>query len=147
MPKGRPLQPLSIGEEQRRQLLWWSRRHKTAQALAMRARIILLAAGGLSNSAIAGQVSTTLETVGKWRRRFLEGGLDSLLDEPRPGTSRKLGDEDIEGVLALTLESRPAAATHWSTRSMAAETGFSRASIHRIWRAFALAPQRRRPSS
>jgi len=108
----------------------------------MRARIVLLAADGLSNTAIAQQVSTTLQTVGKWRRRFLEGGTDSLLDEPRPGTSRKLGDEDIERVLALTLESKPADATHWSTRSMAAETGFSRASIHRIWRAFALAPQR-----
>jgi len=142
MPKGRPLPPLSLGEEQRQQLICWSRRRKTAQALAMRARIVLLAADGLSNTAIAQQVSTTLQTVGKWRRRFLEGGTDSLLDEPRPGTSRKLGDEDIERVLALTLESKPADATHWSTRSMAAETGFSRASIHRIWRAFALAPQR-----
>ena len=142
MPMGRPLPPLSIGQEQRQQLVSWSRRRKTAQALAMRARIVLLAAEGLSNTAIAQQVSTTLQTVGKWRRRFLEGGIDSLLDETRPGTSRKLGDEDIERVLTLTLESRPDDATHWSTRSMAAKTGFSRASIHRIWRAFALAPQR-----
>jgi len=142
MPKGRPLPPLSIAEEQRPQLIAWSRRRKTAQALAMRARIVLLAAEGLNNTAIASQVSATIHTVGKWRRRFLDGGIDSLLDEPRPGTPRKLSDQDIERVLSLTLESRPVDATHWSTRSMAAQTGFSRASIHRIWRAFALAPHR-----
>jgi DNA-binding NarL/FixJ family response regulator len=78
MPMGRPLPPLSIGQEQRKQLVSWSRRPKTAQALAMRARIVLLAAEGLSNTAIAQQVSTTLQTVGKWRRRFREGGIDSL---------------------------------------------------------------------
>jgi hypothetical protein len=72
----------------------------------------------------------------------LDNGIDGLLDEPRPGTSRKLSDEDVERVLALTLESKPADATHWSTRSLAQRTGFSRASIHRIWRAFALAPHR-----
>ena len=142
MAQGRPLPPLSIGEEQRQQLISWGRRRKTAQALALRARTVLLAADGLSNTAIAQRVSATLRTVGKWRRRFLEGGIDSLLDAPRPGASRKLGDEDIERVHAPTLESRPDDATHWSTRSMAARTGFSRASIHRIWRAFALAPQR-----
>jgi len=142
MPRGRPIAPLSLAEGQRKQLISWSRRRKTAQALAMRARIVLWAAEGMSNTAIAQHLPATLQTVGKWRRRFLENGIDGLLDEPRPGTSRKLGDENIERVLALTLESRPANATHWSTRSMAAETGLSRASIHRIWRAFALAPHR-----
>ncbi len=100
--KGRPLPPLLMGEEQRRQLISWSRRRKTAQALAMRARIGLLAAEGLSNTVIAQQVSATLQTVGKWRRRFLDGGIDSLLDEARPGTSRKLGDADIEHVQPRT---------------------------------------------
>jgi transposase len=142
MPKGRPLSLLSIAEADRKQLVSWSRRSKTAQALAMRARIVLLAADGVSNTAIAAQLSTTLHTTGKWRQRFLDGGVDGLLDEPRPGTSRKLGDEDVERVLTLTLESRPDDATHWSTRSMAQRTGLSRASIHRIWRAFALAPHR-----
>jgi transposase len=142
MPKGRPLAPLSIAGEERKQLLSWSRRRTTAQALALRARIILLASDGLSNTAIARQVSTTLHTVGKWRQRFLDSGIDGLLDEQRPGTSRKLRDEEIERVLTLTLESRPADATHWSTRSLAQQTGLSRASIHRIWRAFALAPHR-----
>ena len=130
MPLGRPLSPLSIGQEQRQQLVSWSRRRKTAQALAMRARIVLLAAEGLSNTAIAQQVSTTLQTVGKWRRRFLEGGIDSLLDEARPGTSRKLGDEDIERVLALTLESRPDDATHWTV----ALSAIWRKSLGALWR-------------
>src|SRR5271156_1238714 len=142
MPRGRPIAPLSLAEGQRKQLISWSRRRKTAQALAMRARIVLWAAEGMSNTAIAQHLPATLQTGGKWRRRFLENGPHGLPEEPRPGTSRKLGDENIERVLALTLESRPANATHWSTRSMAAETGLSRASIHRIWRAFALAPHR-----
>jgi transposase len=80
--------------------------------------------------------------VGKWRQRYLDHGVDGLLDEPRPDTSRKLADKDVERVLALTLESTPADATHWSTRSLAKKTGLSRASIHRIWRAFSLAPHR-----
>ena len=142
MPKGRPLTPLSISAGDRAQLVAWSRRPKTAQALAMRSRIVLLSGDGLSNSAIASQLHTMPHTVGKWRRRYLESGLDGLLDEPRPGTSRKLRDQEVERVLALTLESTPADSTHWSTRSMARRTGLSRASIHRIWQAFSLAPHR-----
>lgn len=142
MPKGRPLPWLSIAVEERQQLVSWSRRPKTAQALAMRARIVLLAADGLSNTAIARPLSTTPHTVGKWRRRYLAAGVDGLLDEPRPGTPRKLSDEEVERVLTLTLQATPADATHWSTRSLAKWTGLSRASIHRIWRAFSLAPHR-----
>jgi len=142
MRKGRPLTPLSVTVEDRAQLVAWSKRPKTAQALAMRSRIVLLAAGGLSNTVIAGQLHTMQHTVGKWRRRYLESGLDGLLDEPRPGTSHKLSDRDVESVLALTLESTPADATHWSTRSMAKRVGLSRNSIHRIWQAFFLAPHR-----
>jgi len=142
MRKGRPLTPLLLAFGDRAQLVTWSKRPKTAQALAMRARIVLLAADGLSNTAIAGQLHTMQHTVGKWRRRYLESGLDGLVDEPRPGTSNKLSDQDVERVLALTLESAPADATHWSTRSMAKRAGLSRASIHRIWQAFSLAPHR-----
>jgi transposase len=142
MRTGRPLAPLSVTVEDRAQLAAWSRRPKTAQALAMRSRIILLAADGLSNKVIASELHTMQHTVSKWRRRYLESGLDGLLDEPRPGTSHKLSDSDIERVLALTLESTPADATHWSTRSMAKRSGLSRNSIHRIWQAFALAPHR-----
>ena len=139
---GRPLTPLTITRDEEEQLLAWSRRPKTAQALAMRSRVVLLAAHGNSNTAIARQLAITLPTVGKWRQRYLDQGLDGLVDEPRPGTSRKLSDKDVERVLALTLESTPSDATHWSTRSLAKRTGLSRASIHRIWRAFSLAPHR-----
>jgi len=117
MLKGRPLSPLSVAAQDRKQLICWSRRRTTAQALAMRARIVLLAADGWSNTAVAKQLSTTQHTVGKWRQRFLANGVDGLLDEQRPGTSRKLSDEDVERVLTLTLESRPAGQTHRRHRS------------------------------
>ena len=110
--------------------------------LALRACIVLLCAAGNSNTEVAAEMRITKQTVGKWRSRFVDKRLDGLLDEPRPGTPRKLSDADVERVLALTLESAPAAATHWSTRSLAAASGLSRASIHRIWRAFALQPHR-----
>lgn len=139
---GRPLIPLTLAGEDQAQLQTWSKRPKTAQALAMRSRVVLLAAEGQSNTQIASGLGVTLQTVGKWRQRYLEQGVDGLLDEPRPGTSRKLSDRDVERVLALTLESTPSDATHWSTRSMAAQAGLSRASIHRIWQAFSLAPHR-----
>src|ERR1039457_1214198 len=139
---GRPLAIVAISVEQREELENWSRRPKTAQALAMRSRIVLLAANGSNNTSIARQLSTTVQTVGKWRRRFLASGCDGLLDEPRPGTSRKLSDKQVELVLARTLESQPEAATHWSTRDMAKACGLSQSSISRIWRAFSLAPHR-----
>jgi transposase len=139
---GRPLIPLSIGNDDQVQLHSWSRRPKSAQALAMRSRVILLAAQGQSNTQIASQLGSTLKTVGKWRQRYLDQGLDGLLDEPRPGTSRKLSDRDVERVLARTLESQPEAATHWSTRDMARACALSQSSISRIWRAFSLAPHR-----
>ena len=108
----------------------------------MRSRAVLHAAAGSGNTAIAQPSGVALQTVGKWRQRYLDQGLDGLLDEPRPGTSRKLSDKDVERVLALTLESAPPDATHWSTRSLARKAGLSRASIRRIWRAFSLAPHR-----
>src|SRR5271155_37077 len=126
---GRPLIPLSIKAEDQAQLVAWSKRPKTAQALALRSRIVLLAADGLSNTEIARRQGCSLPTAGKWRQRFLDGGVDGLLDEPRPGTPRKLGDKQIEQVLSRTLESRPEAATHWSTRDMAKATGLSQSTI------------------
>ncbi len=116
---GRPLLPLSIKGEDRVQLQAWIKRPKTAQAVAMCSRIILLTADGSSNTSIAQQLSVMLQTVGKWRQRYLDQGVDGLLDEPRSGTLRKLADKDVERVLALTLDSTPADAMHWSTRSLA----------------------------
>jgi transposase len=108
----------------------------------MRSRIVLLAAAGQGNAAIAQQLATRAHTVGKWRRRFLEFGVDGLLDEPRPGTPRKLSDTQVEQVLTRTLESQPEAATHWSTRDMAKACGLSQSTVSRIWRAFSLQPHR-----
>src|ERR1700692_4229947 len=142
MPKGRPVALVTVTAEQRNHLESWSKRPKTAQALAMRSRIVLLAAAGQSNTAIARQLTTRPHTVGKWRRRFVEQGVDGLLDEPRPGTPRKLSDQQVEKVIARTLESQPEAATHWSTRDMAKACGLSQSTISRIWRAFSLAPHR-----
>ncbi len=142
MLPGPRLKPLAISPEDQAQLTAWSRRPKTAQALAVRARIVLLASQGVSNSDIARRLPATLRTVGKWRQRYLDLGLDGLLDKPRPGTPRKLSDAQVERVLTCTLERQPAAATHWSTRDMAKTCGLSQSSISRIWRAFSLAPHR-----
>lgn len=142
MRKGRPIAELKLTREQRQTLEEWTRRPKTAQALALRARIILACAKGQTNTDVAREFGVTKQMVGKWRRRFLEKGNDGLLDEPRPGTPRRLSDADVERVLAMTLESTPEDATHWSTRAMAEATGLSHMSVHRIWQAFALAPHR-----
>jgi transposase len=104
--------------------------------------VILLCAAGHSNTETAAELHLTIQTVGKWRQRFIEKRLDGLLDEPRPGTPRKLSEADVDRVLGLTLESAPSHAAQWSTRSLAEASGLSRASVHRIWRAFSLQPHR-----
>jgi transposase len=142
MAKGRPLTELTLSGEDRDTLTRWVRRPKTAQALAQRARIMLSAAEGRSNTAVAADLGVTARTVGKWRRRYLEQGPDGLLDEPRPGAPRTVTDDLVEAVIVKTLESKPTDATHWSTRSMAKEMGMSQGSISRIWRAFGLQPHR-----
>ena len=128
--------------EQREELERWLRRQKTAQSLALRARIVLESAKGKSDQAVAVQLGTTRVTVGKWRRRFLKRGCDGLFDEPRPGAPRKISDEAVERVVVRTLETLPKGATQWSTRSMAKECGLSFATVARIWRAFGLKPHR-----
>jgi len=142
MPIGRPLTPLALTAADRTTLEQWTRRRTTAQALAMRARIILRAATGQSNTVTARELRLTKATVGKWRARFVRDGLQGLLDEPRPGVPRQIGDAQVEAVITRTLESTPRDATHWSTRSMAAATGLSQSAVSRIWRAFALQPHR-----
>jgi transposase len=142
MRRGRQLAPLSVTAEERESLERWTRRLKTGQALAQRARIILESASGKSNTEIARRLRITKQMVGKWRTRFLAKRLDGLLDESRPGTPRRLSDAEVERVLTMTLESTPKNATHWSTRSLAAACGLSRSSVHRVWQAFALAPHR-----
>lgn len=142
MRLGRPLQPVLLTLEERTTLEGWATRRSTAQALALRARIVLQAAAGDSNTVIARHERVTRPTVGKWRGRFLRQRLAGLLDEPRPGVPRKITDSDVDTVITKTLESAPPDATHWSTRSMAEATGFSQSAISRIGRAFALQPHR-----
>ncbi len=139
---GPQLKPLKLNPAERESLQSWARRRKSAQALAQRARAILLAADGLNNTVVAAQLGWARRTVGKWRQRFLDKGLDGLLDEPRPGTPRRVSDDEVERVITLTLESTPPDATHWSTRSMAKTCGLSHSSVQRIWKAFALQPHR-----
>jgi transposase len=134
--------PLTLTAEERDTLERWTRRRTTAQAVALRARIVLASAAGKTNTAIAREARVKKQTVGKWRGRFLAKRLDGLLDEPRPGAPRKITDADVERVVTLTLESTPRDATHWSTRSMAAKAGLSQTAISRIWRAFSLQPHR-----
>jgi transposase len=129
-----------LSDVEREVLERWARRPKSAQALALRCRIVLAAAGGESSKAIAGRLGCNRSTVGRWRGRFAERGLDGLHDEPRPGKPRSIGDDDVERVIVKTLEEQPPNATHWSTRSMAAATGMSQTAVSRIWRAFGLKP-------
>jgi transposase len=142
MRLGRPKPALLLTKGERDALRAWTRQPKCPQALALRARVILLCAAGRSNTETAAELHLTIQTVGKWRQRFIEKRLDGLLDEPRPGTPRKLSEADVDRVLVLTLESAPSHAAHWSTRSLAEASGLSRASVHRIWRAFSLQPHR-----
>ena len=122
---GRPLCPLVLSEEERAELSALARRRKTAQALAMRARIVLLAGEGIGNKEVAAKLGIDQTTVGKWRRRFGAERLDGLRDEPRCGAPRSVDDARVEAVIVRTLESLPDGATHWSSRGMARASGVS----------------------
>jgi len=139
---GRPKTELVLSDDERAQLGRWARRAKSAQALALRSRIVLACADGESNTAVAARVGCSAPTVGKWRSRFVERRLDGLIDEPRPGRPPTVTAEQVEDVVVSTLESTPANATHWSRAKMARRSGLSRSTIGRIWRAFDLKPHR-----
>ena len=133
---------LAVSDRDRQTLQRWVRRRTSAQALALRARIVLACAEGEANYRVAERLGVTAQTVGRWRGRYIERGCDGLLDEPRPGAPRTLTDEKIERIIVKTLEGAPKNATHWSTRDMAKAAGISQSSVSRIWRAFALQPHR-----
>jgi transposase len=132
--------PLVLGEDERETLSRWARRRTSAQALALRCRIVLACADGLNNQQVAARLDVNQATVSKWRSRFVARRLEGLHDEPRPGAPRTITDDDVEAVIVKTLEDTPRDATHWSTRSMADATGMSQSAISRIWRAFGLKP-------
>ena len=139
---GRRMAELVLSDEERSELTSLAARRNTAQALALRARIVLLCASGAENQQVAAELRVDKTTVGKWRRRFVEHQIDGLRDDPRSGAPRTVEDARIEAVIVRTLESQPPDATHWSSRGMARASGLSVSTVQRIWRAFGLQPHR-----
>jgi transposase len=137
---GRPKAELTISDDERSTLQKWARRSKSSQVLALRAKIVLSCADGNDNKQAAAKLGCHEDTVGKWRRRFIEKRLDGLTDEPRPGRVPTITDDQVEEIVVATLEETPNDATHWSRASMAKRSGLSKSTIGRVWRAFNLKP-------
>ena len=142
MRSGRPLVPFELSEPIRKPLQSLANSRSTPHGLVRRAEIVLLAADGWPNQAIARCLSTSPATVGKWRKRFVEQGLMGLYDELRPGAPRSIDDEQVAAVVYRTLHEKPEHQTQWTVRSMAAASGMSKDTVHRIWRTFGLQPYR-----
>lgn len=131
---------IKLSAEQRQTLQRWVRSNTVSVRLARRANIVLLAADGLDNKAIAGQLNIGRVQVGRWRERFAGEGLSAIEgDLPRSGRKPKI---DAVEVVRLTTQTTPKTATHWSTRKLAAEVGVSDTSVLRIWQANGLKPHR-----
>lgn len=141
---GRPRAEVVLTAEEREALERYASARTVSQGLALRARIVLRCAQGLTNDQIAQELGIWPQTVCRWRKRFVHERIEGLAETPRPNVHRKLRDDKVERIVRLTLESMPEGATHWSTRSMAKRTGVSRSSVSRIWRAFRLKPHKRR---
>jgi len=138
--RGRPKAELTLTDEERETLARWARRPKSAQRLALRSKIVLVCASGATNADVAERLRVSRPTVGKWRSRFIERRLQGLVDEQRPGAPRKITDEQVEQVVVDTLEKTPRDATHWSRASMGKNSGLSKSTVGRIWKAFRLKP-------
>jgi transposase len=131
---------IDLSEEQERALRAVLRTPSASQQQALRARIVLRAAEGATNTQIAAEAGVSLPTVGLWRRNFAQRGLDGLADAPRSGRPREIDDDEVQRVLATTLQPPPDGTTHWSVRRLAAATGISPTTVHRIWKEHKLKP-------
>lgn len=140
--RGRPTAAIELTGDERETLQRWVRRHSSSQALALRCRIVLGCAEGLSNTAVAAREGCHAVTVSKWRHRFATDRVEGLVDAPRPGAARTISDETVEQIVVDTLETAPADATHWSTRGLAGKHGISKTTVAEIWKAFGLKPWR-----
>jgi len=143
----RILPELHIAEADREKLVMWARGQESGQPLALRSRIILACAEGHKNTQVAKQERTTNATVGKWRQRYVDKGIDGLMDDPRPGAPRTISDLQIEEIVNKTLESQPAGKKPWSTRAMSKKMGVSHESVHRILKAYRLKPHQESTST
>src|SRR4030042_2547362 len=141
MPKS--ISPLPISLEQRRTLEAWIRAHNTSQSIALRAKIALLAADGLSNVRVAREAGVSRPTVILWRKRFLQGGPEAIATI-LPGRGRPVTytTEQVQRIVEATIQTKPPGATHWRTRSMARAPGVSKATVQRIGSAHGLQPHR-----
>jgi len=137
---GRPTARITVTDDERATLQRWARRPSSAQALALRSRIVLASAEGRTDADVAAELKVHPVTVSKWRHRFAAERLEGLADAPRPGAARSIGDDVIEAVLVDTLESAPPDATHWSTRGLAKKYGINHDTVAEIWKAFGLKP-------
>ena len=147
MPRGRPLAPLTLTDEQQDQLNGIARSATLPYALVQRARMILASAEGLNNSAVAQRLGVTPQTVGKWRRRFRAAGIEGLHDEIRPGRPRTYDDDKVASVINRALQEKPETATHWSTRTLGQAEGLSKSTVQRWLALFGVKPlsRNRRP--
>jgi transposase len=143
MSRGPKAVSLELTEAERAELRRLLRRRGVGQALAQRIRVVLACAEpGATNPGVAAALGVSRQTVATWRGRFAEHRLEGLVDAPRSGAPRTIGDEAVERLVALTLERAPRNATRWSTRAMARRAGMSQTAVSRIWRAFGLRPHR-----
>jgi transposase len=135
---------IELSSEEEVELRRLVRAPSTSNQQALRARIVLRAAAGVSNTAIAEELGLSLPTVGLWRSQFAREGLDGLADRPRSGRPRTIDEASVQRVLAKTLERPPGGESHWSVRRLARETGLAPSTVARIWKTHRLQPHRTR---
>ena len=144
MSIGRPKTALVLSEDERIQVSSLTKSRTLPHAIVARAKVVLWAAEGASNTEIANRLQWSNATVGKWRRRFIERRLPGLYDELRPGRPRSIEDQQVAALLKRTLSREPKAGTHWTVREAAQESGISKSTVHRLFQAFAVQPHRTR---